>query len=273
MSYPPSSMPPPPPEPPAFGTDLPENADVELEIDGPAPQRRLTAFFRGLLAIPQFVVLFFLGIGYAVTLVLGWFGALAMGRLPEWCRRYMTHYLRYGLRVNAYLHLLVDRYPPFSFEAEDYPARLDLRSGRLNRAAVLFRFILIIPAAIITNVVTTGYGVCAFFIWLSVVITGRTPTPVFGAVAAMLRYSNRYTAYFSMLTSAYPKPRDLFGEQRVDAKAQPLPHGTRPLLLTGGGVALLVAFLVFGVLGAVGQGAVQSGQQHPQHSASAALTR
>jgi hypothetical protein len=270
MSYPPSSMPPPPPEP--AGTALPENADVELEIDGPAQQRRLTAFFRVLLAIPQFVVLFFLGIGYGVALFLGWFGALAMGRLPEWSRRYMTNVLRYSTRVNAYLYLLVDRYPPFSFEDADHPVRLDLHTGRLNRAAVLFRIILIIPAAIINEVVVTGYMTCAFFIWLAVLITGRTPTPVFGAVSAMLRYSTRYSAYLSMLTSAYPKPRDLFGEQRIDARTQPLPHGTRPLALTRGAVALLIAFIVLGVLGMGGQSAVQSNQQQHQHSASASLT-
>lgn len=264
MSYPPSSMPPPPPEQPGAGTALAENADVELEIDGPTAQRRLTVLFRGLLLIPQGIVLFFLGIANAVVMVLGWFGALAMGRLPEFARRYMTHYLRYTTRVNAYAYLLVDRYPPFSFEAGDYPARLDLHSGRLNRAAVLFRIILVLPAALLSSFVSTGFMICAVFIWIAVLVVGRTPAPVFGAVAATLRYTTRQAAYFGMLTSAYPKPGDLFGEQRIDAKTQSLPSGTRPLVLTKGAVALLIAFLVLGVLGSIGQSATQpdTGQRH-----------
>lgn len=279
MSYS-SPMPPPPPEQPAAGTGLPENADVELEIDGPSEQRRLTVLFRALLLIPQGIVLFFLSIANFVVMVLGWFGALAMGRLPEWARRFLTNYLRYATRVNAYAYLLVDRYPPFSFQSpepgsDDYPARLDLHTGRLNRAAVLFRFILVLPAAILSNFLSTGFVLCGFFIWLAVLITGRTPAPVFGAVAATLRYTTRQAAYFAMLTSAYPKPRDMFGEQQIDAKSQPLPRGTRPLVLTKGAVALLIAFLVLGVLGTIGQGLAQPDPSQQQHAsaASVVLTR
>lgn len=247
MTTPPPSMPPPPR--PAGETSLPENANVELEIDGPAQQRRLTVFFRALLLIPQYVVVFFLFIATMFVTFVGWFGALAMGRLPDWARKYLTHYVRYTTRVNAYGSLLVDRYPPFSFEGGDYPARLDLHSGPLNRAAVLFRIILIIPAAIVSGVLSTGWAACSFVLWLVVLIIGRTPAPIFGATASMLRYSVRYSAYVMMLTSAYPNPKSIFGEQSVDAKQEGVPQGTRPLVLTQGAVALLIVFLVLGVLG------------------------
>ena len=246
----PPTMPPPPQTP--GETSLPENANVELEVDGPTRQRRLTVFFRALLLIPQYVVLFFLGIANLLVMFVGWFGALAMGRLPEWARQYLTLYLRYTTRVNAYAYLLVDRYPPFSFDGgDDYPAQLDLHSGRLNRAAVLFRFILIIPAAIVSAVFSTGWVVCAFVLWLVVLVMGRTPAPVFGATASMLRYAVRQSAYFAMLTSAYPNPKSIFGERVVDSEQQEAPRGTRPLVLTRGAVALVIAFLVLGVAGEV----------------------
>lgn len=248
---------PPPMPPPPADSALPENANLELEVDGPAPQRRLTVLFRALLLIPQFVVLFFLGIANAVVMFLGWFGALAMGRLPEWARRFLANYLRYGTRVNAYMYLLVDRYPPFAFDDDGYPARIEVRSGRLNRWAVLFRFLLVIPAAIVSAVLSSGWVACSFFLWITVLIAGRTPAPVFGATAAVLRYSTRVGAYFGMLTAAYPNQKSIFGEQVVDAEQHGVPRGTRPLVLTKGAVALTIVFLVLGVLAEVGNVASQ----------------
>lgn len=247
---------------------LPENATPQLEIDGPDRQNRLVVAFRALLAIPQMIVLAFLQIAQMFVLFVGWFAALAMGRLPDWVRRYLINYLRYSTRVSAYLYLLVDRYPPFSFSAPaDYPVRLDLRSGRLNRWAVLFRLILCIPAYIVSAVLSTGWALCAFFLWLAVLITGRAPAPVFGAVAAMLRYSVRFQAYSAMLTSAYPK--SVFGEGTAGSDGQQpveTPRGTRPLVLTGGARVLLIVFIVLGILGVIGDGVLQS-QQQPQFNA------
>lgn len=269
MTYPPPSMPP-PPQP--TGGSLPENANLELEIDGPTKQRRVTVFFRGLLLIPQFVVLFFLGIAQFFVSIAGWFGALVTGRLPEWARRFTLNLLSYQTRVNAYAYLLVDRYPPFSFEGGDYPARIEVHSGRLNRWAVFFRFILIIPAAIVAAVLGAGWAASAFILWIVVLVAGRTPAPVFGATAAVLRYSVRYSSYSLLLTSAYPNPKSIFGEQRVDAKQQGVPQGTRPLVLTHGAVALTIIFLVLGVVGQIGNVAAQPDMPN-HHNHAAALNR
>jgi hypothetical protein len=50
-----------------------------------------------------------------------------------------------------------------------------------------------------------GWGILAVFFWLTVLILGRMPRPVFEATAAVVRYTMRAYAYFMMLTSAYPK--------------------------------------------------------------------
>ena len=52
-------------------------------FSGSAPQRRATVIFRIILAIPQFFVLFFLGIAAFFVAVIGWFAALFTGRLPS----------------------------------------------------------------------------------------------------------------------------------------------------------------------------------------------
>ena len=56
---------------------------VQLEIDGPAPQGRLSILFRLILAIPHLVVLYFLGIAVWIVGILAWFAIVILGRFPE----------------------------------------------------------------------------------------------------------------------------------------------------------------------------------------------
>lgn len=230
----------------------------ELDLDNPARQRRWTVLLRLILLVPQFVVVWALSIVAHVVTIIGWFAALVLGRLPDWVADYLSGYLAWTTRVNAYLTLVVDAYPPFEWEPADPAVRIEVRPGRLNRLAVLFRVILAIPATILAGVLGVGWAACAFFCWLVVLVMGRTPVPLFGASVAFVRYEMRYQAYWMMLTSAYPK--GLFGEDHPenqpdtgpDAGAETRRSGTRPLLLTAGGRGLLILFIVVGVLAYIG---------------------
>jgi hypothetical protein len=238
----------------------------ELEIDGPGAQRRVTVAFRAVLAIPQVVVVFCLGVAAMVVQILGWFAALVMGRLPQWGQRYLCAYLAYSTRVNAYLYLLVDRYPPFevAYRVQNHPVRIELHPGRLNRLSVLFRGLLAIPALLVAMVLGTGWELCAFFLWLTLLITGRMPQPVFAAVAAVLRYRFRFQSYSMLLTSAYP--RGVFGDApSTDTGGGGITSGTRPLLLTKGARALLIAFVALGIVGVTADAAANVYRLH-QHS-------
>jgi Domain of unknown function (DUF4389) len=241
----------------------------ELDVFAPQRQRRATVLLRALLVIPQFLVLIGLGIAAIVVMVIAWFGALVLGRLPGWCAEFLGGYLRYATRVYSYLLLLVDTYPPFEWSPPDYPVSVELAPGRLNRAAVLFRLILYIPAGLMTTFLVLGWEILALFFWVTVLILGRTPRPMFDATAAVVRYTMRAQAYFLMLTSAYPKW--LFGDRALVSAEYPAVPGldpavpglegyppprrssTRPLLLSAGGRALLILIIVLGVLGYLGQ--------------------
>jgi hypothetical protein len=68
-----------------------------------------------LLAIPHYVVLAFLAIGAVFAIIIAWFAILIVGRYPRALFDYVVGVARWGLRVQAYVSLLVtDRYPPFS---------------------------------------------------------------------------------------------------------------------------------------------------------------
>lgn len=191
----------------------PEPAPITLQVDGPAPQRRWSVLLRWLLAVPQFVVLYLLRIAAEVIAVIGWFGALFTGRLPDFAREFLCGYLDWSARVYGYLMLLTDRYPPFALGPADYPVRLGVPPSQpLNRLAVFFRMIIAIPAGIVVDLVVLGASTLAALVtWLIVLVTGRMPPALHGAYGAVLRFWVRYTGWFLMLTPAYPA--GLFGDE------------------------------------------------------------
>jgi Domain of unknown function (DUF4389) len=196
---------------PAAATGQDELAPVLVAFAGPAPQSRLTVLIRLLMIIPHVVVLWALAIAAYVVVIIGWFGALFTGRLPAFAADYLTGFVRWQTRVFGYAILLTDVYPPFTLDDADYPVRVAVRPGRLNRLAVLFRFFLLIPAWIVESVVSYGaFTIVQFVSWLIVLITGRMPDSLYQALAAVLRYQVRVIGFAFMLTSAYPS--GLYGD-------------------------------------------------------------
>ncbi|MFE6772925.1 DUF4389 domain-containing protein [Streptomyces griseus] len=222
-----------------------------LDIVEPARQRRLTVLLRLLLLIPHFIVLFVLHIAAFFTVIVGWFAALVLGRLPDPVFRFLAGVLGYDMRVSASDMLLIDRYPPFALTPPaDYPAQIEVRPTPLNRLAVLFRVFLMIPAAIVQSLAVYGWWALAFVWWLITLCLGRMPRPLFEATAATLRYRMRFSAYVMMLTPAYPK--GLFGDDGDLAVArEPARSATRPLVLSSAAKWLVVLFLVLGLAGNV----------------------
>lgn len=94
-----------------------EEQAVHLDVPYPDAGRELSRglpLVKWLLAIPHYIVLFFLGIGAIVATVIAWFAILFTGRYPRSLFTYVEGVLRWSNRVGAYAFLLVtDRYPPF----------------------------------------------------------------------------------------------------------------------------------------------------------------
>jgi hypothetical protein len=99
---------------PPFGDgDYPVSADFPAVIEG---RNRWTVGFRFFLVIPQVIVLFFVFIAWVVTAVIGWFAVLFTGRYPDGLWQFGEGVMRWILRVEAYILLLRDEYPPFSLQ-------------------------------------------------------------------------------------------------------------------------------------------------------------
>ena len=85
--------------------------DVEHDLGRGMP------LIKWLLAIPHYIVLFFLWIGVLVSAIIAWFAILFTGRYPRSLFHFIEGVFRWHNRVAAYAFLLItDRYPPFSLQ-------------------------------------------------------------------------------------------------------------------------------------------------------------
>ncbi|HEY7236226.1 MAG TPA: DUF4389 domain-containing protein [Gemmatimonadaceae bacterium] len=88
---------------------------VTVEIPQPEmPRDRLTVAFRLVLSIPHLIIIWALGLAWGLTTVVAWFAILLTGRYPAALYDFAVGVLRWTTRVEAYLLLLDDDYPPFS---------------------------------------------------------------------------------------------------------------------------------------------------------------
>ena len=94
-----------------------EDQAVRLEIPYPDAREGLNRWLplvKWFLAIPHYIVLFFLDIGVFVLAIIAWFAILFTGRYPRGIFDYIQGVGRWHNRVIGYAVILVtDRYPPF----------------------------------------------------------------------------------------------------------------------------------------------------------------
>jgi hypothetical protein len=87
---------------------------IDLEVDPPELQNRLTVLFRLILAIPALLLTNILSNLSQLLAVFSWFVALVMGRVPEGLRNFAALALRIETQTYAYLLVATGRYPSFN---------------------------------------------------------------------------------------------------------------------------------------------------------------
>lgn len=94
-----------------------EHQSVRLEYPYPDAARDLNRWLplvKWLLAVPHYIVLFFLGIGALIAVVVAWFAVLFTGRYPRGLFDFVEGVMRWHNRVLVYVAVLAtDKYPPF----------------------------------------------------------------------------------------------------------------------------------------------------------------
>jgi Domain of unknown function (DUF4389) len=94
-----------------------EEQSVHLELPYPDAREQLNRWLpliKWLLAIPHYVVLFFLYVGAVLAAIGAWLAILVTGRYPRGIFDYIEGVIRWHNRVVGYAFALVtDQYPPF----------------------------------------------------------------------------------------------------------------------------------------------------------------
>jgi hypothetical protein len=192
-----------------------------------------------LLAIPHFIVLFFLWVGFTVAGVIAFFAILFTGRYPRGLFDFNVGVLRWTWRVGFYSYsaLGTDQYPPFTLkDVPDYPARLEVvYPESLSRGLVLIKWwLLAIPHYLIVAIftggawatwsdvggmwgnVTTGglIGLLVAIAGLALLFRGSYPRSLYDFVLGMDRWLFRVIAYTALMTDVYPPFRlDMGGDE------------------------------------------------------------
>ena len=196
------------------------------------------------LAIPHYIVLAFLWAAFFVLTFFAWIAILFTGRYPKGIFDFNVGVLRWTWRVGFYAYeaLGTDRYPPFTLQDVDYPARLSVGYPKqLSRGLALVKWwLLAIPHYIIVGFLTTGMwawtmdshvidnagtkvgggliGILVIIAGFILLFTGRYPRGMFDLVMGLNRWVLRVGTYVSLMHDEYPPFRlDMGGEEAATA--------------------------------------------------------
>jgi hypothetical protein len=91
-----------------------DHQSVHLDYSYPEHPNRWLPLVKWFLAIPHYIVLYFLRYAWLLVVLVAWFAILVTGRYPRGMFGFVEGVIRWRVRVSAYaLTLVTDRYPPF----------------------------------------------------------------------------------------------------------------------------------------------------------------
>lgn len=220
---------------------------VAFDVAYPERLSRGLIFVKWLLAIPQLIVVYLLLLVAELLAVISWFAILFTGRYPKSFFEFSSGVLRWQADVMAYVFLLRDEYPPFSWEPGEYPLLLTIpAAGRQSRFRLFIRILAFVPNQIALQFVALGAIFTTFIAWWAILLTGRYPRGLFRFAVGVLRWQERLWCYLFLL-------RDEFPPYSINASARPGNEVLSALV----GAPLVAAYIAFSVLpffGALGSG-------------------
>lgn len=148
-------------------------------------------------------MLWALGIVTSVITFVAFFAILFTGQYPRGLWDISLSVMRWEMRVNVYLGLMRDEYPPFG--DEPYPIRFELLyPTHLSRWEIFVKWLLVIPHLIALWVLGIISGVATAVAWFAILFTGGYPRTLFDFNVGVLRWSSRVSIYTVLMSDEYP---------------------------------------------------------------------
>ncbi len=184
---------------------------VTYEADYLRERNRLTTFFRLIVAIPWLIVAYIYVLAQMVVVLIAWFAILILGRFPEGMYRFVGGVLRFSERVNGFMYLQTDAWPPFGIgEDPTYPIRVNFLppAAKQSRLKTFFRIILAIPLLILSYAMSYALLAVSMISWLTIVFRGYQPAAIHNAIAYLMGWNTRASAYMFLMRDEYPPVGD-----------------------------------------------------------------
>jgi hypothetical protein len=183
------------------GSDYP----LRFEVEYPESLSRLLIFVKWLLAIPHFFILYALGIFTSILVLFAFFAILFTKKFPRGMFDFVVNIGRWNANVSAYYGLLRDEYPPFSWDAGEYPVQYEVDyPDELNRWLPLVKWLLVIPHVIVLMFLFIAAFVIWIIAWFAILFTGKFPRGMFDFVVGVTRWQYRVNAYLYLQRDEYP---------------------------------------------------------------------
>jgi hypothetical protein len=202
---------------------------VDVAIDPPVRQNRWTVAFRFVLAFPALLLAgvlvgngIFEGLSsteefaaftaISAAAFLGWFYAMARGRMARGLRDLIAFALSYGAQTWAYLLLLTGRYPssdpltaigPLPVRSD--PVRAEVTDGlERSRLTVFFRLALAFPHLVWLSL----WGILALLVaivnWFITLFAGYSPQWAHRFLSRYVRYQFQVGAFLHLVGNPFP---------------------------------------------------------------------
>jgi hypothetical protein len=191
------------PAPPApVAPDYPVRYDVEY----PERLSRWKIFLKWLFAIPQFIVLYLLGIVLSVMIFIAFFAILFTKKWPRGMFDFAVQIQRWTANVKSYVLLERDEYPPFSGDTGEYPLTYEVDYDEdLSRWMIFVKWLLAIPHYIVLVFLAIAAYVVVIIAFFAILFTGRYPRGLFDFNVGVFRWYSRVYAYsYLLMTDRYP---------------------------------------------------------------------
>jgi hypothetical protein len=178
---------------------------LRFDVEYPEQLNRWLVLVKWLLAIPHILIVYALANVASIIHLIAFFAILFTTKYPQPLFEFVVNIYRWQANLYAYLGLMRDEYPPFSWEPGQYPVSFVVAyPPELNLWMPLVKWLLAFPHYVALFVL----GIAALVVWViaffAILFTATYPRGMFDFVVGVLRWGNRVNAYVYFMRDEYP---------------------------------------------------------------------